>query len=395
MLDGLLILLILGAMVQVSVKRDWQFPKSLISVFILIWVCYNIIQVLNPEAASKVAWLYTVRSLAILQLVYFITCYAVQSMSQLMNLIKLIIGLGVISALYGIKQEFFGYSAQEWNWLYQSPSRYQLIVQWNRFRAFSFFSDPTTFGTLMAYLGTFCFLLVTGPFNSKKRVLLIAAGSIMYLAMAYAGSRTPFVLIPASIAFYALLNLNKKVLIVTGLFFLFGTALVIKSTSNPVVYRIQSAFKPGKDASVQVRLENQKMIQPYIQSHPFGAGLGSTGVWGERFSPDSWLAGFAHDSAYVRVAVEMGWVGLLIYLSTFFIAMRTAIYHYFRVQNPKIKVFYLGFAITIFILSIASYPQEVVTLLPNNVVFYVLLAIIVKLKDFDSPPSVITNNDLQ
>ena len=167
-------------------------------------------------------------------------------------------------------------------------------------------------------------------------------------------------------------------------FFLLGTVFIMKSTTSPVIYRIQSAFKPGKDASVQVRLKNQKMIQPYIQKHPFGAGLGSTGIWGERFSPDSWLAGFAHDSAYVRVGVEMGWIGLLIYLSTFFIAMRMAVFYYHRVHNPKIKVCYLGFAIIIFMLALASYPQEVVTLLPNNVVFYVLLAIIVKLKDFDT-----------
>lgn len=387
MLDGLLALLILSAVVQISYKRDWAFPKSPISIVILVWIGYNIIQVLNPEAASKTAWAYTVRSLAILQLLYFLTCYAIRNFEHIKYLLKLIIALGLLSALYGIKQEFFGYSSQEWAWLYQDSTRYQLIVQWNRYRAFSLFSDPTTFGTLMAYLGTFCLVLATGPFATKKRIALVVGGVLMYLAMAYAGSRTPFILIPAAILIFALLNLNKNVIIGTGVFFMIGTAFVMKSTTNPVVYRIQSAFKPGKDASVQVRLDNQKMIQPYIQDHPFGAGLGSTGVWGERFSPDSWLAGFAHDSAYVRVAVEMGWVGLLIYLSTFFIAMRLAVYYYHRVYNPKIKVCYLGFAIIIFMLGLASYPQEVVTLLPNNVVFYVLLAIIVKLKDYDTKPS--------
>lgn len=386
MMDGLLALLIFSALVQISLKRDWEFPKNPISIIILVWIVYNVILVLNPEAASKVAWAFTVRSLAILQLLFFLACYAIRSFEHIKFLLKLVIGLGLVSALYGIKQEFFGYSNQEWAWLYQSPTRYQLIVQWNRYRAFSLFSDPTTFGTLMAYLGTFCMVLATGPFATKKRIALIIGGILMYMAMAYAGSRTPFILIPSAILIYALLNINKNVIIGTGLFFMIGTAFIMKSTTSPVIYRIQSAFKPGKDASVQVRLQNQKLIQPYIQKHPFGAGLGSTGIWGERFSPDSWLAGFAHDSAYIRVAVEMGWLGLIIYLSTFFIAMRMAVYYYHRVQNPKIKVCYLGFAIIIFMLALASYPQEVVTLLPNNVVFYILLAIIVKLKDFDTVP---------
>ena len=53
---------------------------------------------------------------------------------------------------------------------------------------------------------------------------------------------------------------------------------------------------------MRVRLENQRIIQPYIHSHPIGGGLGSTGIWGERFTPDSMLSSFAHDSGFVRIA---------------------------------------------------------------------------------------------
>ena len=44
-------------------------------------------------------------------------------------------------------------------------------------------------------------------------------------------------------------------------------------------------------------------------SFPIGGGLGSTGVWGQRFTPGSFLAMFAPDSGLIRVAVELGWVG--------------------------------------------------------------------------------------
>jgi O-antigen ligase len=205
----------------------------------------------------------------------------------------------------------------------------------------------------------------------------------MFLSMAYAGSRTPFILIPAAMGLYTLLNLNKKVLLVVGALGVVGAGMIMKSTSNPVIYRIQSAFEPTTDASVQVRLENQKIVQPFIQSNPFGAGLGTTGVWGERFSPDYWLAGFPHDSAYVRMALETGWLGLLIYMGIFFVAFQLSVYYYFRVQHPQIKSIYLGLSMITFILGMASYPQEVVTLLPNSIIYYILLAIMVRLKDFD------------
>lgn len=386
-LDGLFFLLLFGVIVRVAQRRDWSMPKGPVSIIILVWIAYNMLQVFNPEAPSRAAWVYTVRSLAILQLLFFVGHYAFQSLRHIKIFLKAFILLALVSALYGLKQEFFGYNNQEWAWLYENPKRYQLIVQWNRYRVFSFFSDPTSFGTLMAYCGSFCLILATGPFSIQRRITLALGGIAMFLAMAYAGSRTPFILIPASIVLYALLNMSRQVILAVGVMMLLGTGMMMKSTSNPVIYRIQSAFRPTTDASVQVRLQNQKIIQPYIQTHPFGSGLGTTGVWGERFSPDFWLAGFAHDSAYVRMAIETGWLGLLIYMAIFFIAFQVSVFYFFRVHDPQIKFIYLGLAITTFILGLASYPQEVVALLPNSIVFYLLLAVIVRLKDFDQPPT--------
>ncbi|PHN08400.1 O-antigen ligase family protein [Flavilitoribacter nigricans] len=385
-LDALFFLMFFGMMVRVAQYRDWKMPKGPVTTIILVWIGYNLLQVLNPEAPSRAAWLYTVRSLAILQLIYFVAHYAFRSLQDIKQFLKVFIILAIIAAVYGLKQEYFGYNSREWAWLYENPRRYQLIVQWSRYRVFSLFSDPTTFGTVMAYGGTFCFILATGPFRKISRVVLVLGGLAMMLSMAYAGSRTPFILIPAALGLYALLNLSKQVIIVVGVLTVLGAGMIMKSTSNPVIYRIQSAFEPTTDASVQVRLENQEIVQPYIQSHPFGAGLGTTGVWGERFSPDFWLAGFPHDSAYVRMAVETGWLGLVIYMAIFFIAFQVSVFYYFRVRNPQIKIMYLGLAMITFILGMASYPQEVVTLLPNSIIYYVLLAIVVRLKDFDTDP---------
>lgn len=392
LLDAFFVLLFLGMIASIGQHRDWQMPKGPITLAILIWIGYNLLQVLNPETPSRTAWLYTVRSMAILQLIYFVAYYALRSFSDIRNFLKIFVIVVTVTALYGLKQEYFGYSAREWSWLYENPTRYKLIVQWSRYRIFSFFSDPTTFGTVMAYTGSFCFVLATAPYRRPIRIGLVLAGLAMFLSMAYAGSRTPFILIPAAAGLYTLLNLNKRVLLIVGVLGVLGTGIILKSTSNPVIFRIQSAFKPTTDASVQVRLDNQKIVQPFIQSHPFGAGLGTTGVWGERFSPNFWLAGFPHDSAYVRMAVETGWLGLIIYMAQFFVAFQAAVFYFFRAQNPEIRIIYLGMAIITFILGMASYPQEVVTLLPNSIIFYILLAIIVRLKDFDTGPEAVAHS---
>jgi len=336
-MDGLLFVMLFGLLVQQSQKKDFSFAKSQISIWVMIWILYNLFQGLNPWAISKMAWIYTVRTMALLIFVYFIACNALNSLSRIKWMIGLILSLLFFSALYGLKQEYFGFSATENAWIYADELRFQLLFQWTRMRIFSVTNDPTTFGIMMAYGGVMSLILATAPLVKWKRILLVIFGATMFLTMAYTGTRTAYVLVPAGAFFFTIMTLTRKVLITATIFFLFGTAFVMKSTSNPLVFRIQSAFHLTEDESMQVRFENQKLIQPFIHEHPIGAGLGSTGVWGKRFTPDSWLADFPHDSGFVRIAVEQGYIGLILYMILLFVVLRTALYYYVRVSDPIIK----------------------------------------------------------
>ena len=382
-MDGMLLLMMFGLLVRLVKERDYSFAKSPITIFIIAWIYYNILQVLNPWAESRIAWIYTVRSVALLLCLYFIACYAFSNLRRILTVTKVIVLLTFIAALYSLKQEFIGFSSAEMQWLHADEKRFQLIFQWGRLRVFSFFSDPTTFGILMGYMGIFCAILATGPYKIWQKGLLLFASLCMMMGMAYAGSRTPFVLVPLGVIFYIILNFKKNVLIIAGVFMVLGAGVMMKSTSNAVLWRIQSSFKAGGDASVHVRLDNQKRIQPFIQSHPVGTGLGSTGAWARRFTPNSWLASFEHDSLYVRLAVETGWIGLLIYMGLLFTSMKVGLYYYFRCADPVIKNMYLAVTTTIFLLTVACYPQEAITLPPTSIIFYIMLGMLVRLKDFD------------
>ena len=187
------------------------------------------------------------------------------------------------------------------------------------------------------------------------------------------------------LAFYALMTLRREVLIGLVVFLSFGTVLVIKGgSSNASLYRVQSAFVPSKDASVQIRYYNQQRIRPHIYAHPIGFGPGSTGLWARRFTPDSFLAKFAHDSYYVRLAVEEGWIGMSLYMFFLFTVLRRALYFYLRTHDPTIKALYLAILTALFMLAVANYPQEAIVQLPTSLVAYIFFAAIVRLKDFDA-----------
>ncbi len=383
-LDGLTFAFALSMIAGLAKTRDFSAARHPISVMVLIWIYYCAVQAINPEpTAHRLAWLYTVRSLGGLMFLYFVAVYGLDTLPKVKRAIKFILGLGFVAALYGLKQEWVGFTDQELSWLYADPMRLQLIQQWGRTRIFSFFSDPTTLGIVMAYLTCMCASLMFGPYKQWQRVVLGVAAACMVATMAYAGSRTPIVVLPAGLFFFVILMPKRNVLLVCAVFFTVGTLAMLKSSSNPVMFRIQSAFKPGEDASVQVRLDNQRFVQPFIQSHPVGAGLGTTGEWGRRFAPNFWLAHFAHDSGLVRIAVEAGWIGLFIYELFLGVILVSGIRQVFRVRDPVIKNLSVAIVVVMFCLTLASYPQEAIPMLPSSIIFYILLACLVRLDYFD------------
>lgn len=385
LLDLIISIQVLGVLVKVARNRDFSFAKSPISALLLLWIGYNMLQAFNPSAESFMAWVYSVRSMGVMALLYFVACYAFNDLNRIKTVFKWSFGLATVAALYGLKQEFFGFTDFEMRWLYADVERFNLIFQWSRMRIFSFYSDPTSFGIYMAYMSVFAFLLLRGSFSLYKKIIISFSGIAMLLAMAFAGSRTPVVLVPFGLFIFTIITLNKRIVALSGIVFMLGTAFMLKSTANPVIYRVQSAF--NLDASgdtVDLRLRNQKKIQPFIHTHPFGGGLGSTGLWGKKFSPDSMLASFAHDSGFVRIGVEMGWIGLILYCILLFVVLRTCIFYYLRVNHPTIKLLYLGLTVVLFMLVLGNYPQESIVQLPNNIMFYIFLAAVVRLKDFDS-----------
>lgn len=376
LMDGLLALLILGMFIQQKYKPDWTILRGPISTVIILWILYNFLQIINPSGGSRMAWMYTIRSVAIIMLTYFIFSYHIRTREFLRLIIKVWLGLSVFAAMYGFKQQHFGFFSFEENYLNSDPLIANLLFIGGVWRKFSIFSDPVAFSYNMVISALLCIGLMFGPLSVKKKWLLAIMAGFFLLNMIYSGTRGAYVLFPAAMILLAVLIFNKKVLILTALGTIVIFVLISIPTSNQTLYRFQSAFKPSEDASFSVRANNQKMIQPYIQSHPMGGGLGSTGVWGAKFSPGSFLASFPPDSGYVRVAVELGWVGLLLFCTLMFIILKTGINNYYLIKDPELKSYCLAMTLIVFALNIGNYPQEALVQFPTNVYFYLVVALI-------------------
>lgn len=381
-MDALQVLLIIGFLVNQKSENNWKIYKNPISYLIIIWIVYNLIQIANPTAESRLAWVYTIRSVAFVMLMYFVFMYYLRSLMYIRIILSIWIILTIIAAVYGLKQEFVGFFNYEQESI-SDPLTTLLYFIDGRWRKFSIFSDPVAFAYNMVVSALLCFALAWGVKSIKKKIVLGVLACLFIYSMLFSGTRGAYVLVPAALLLFCILTFSKKILLFATIAAVFIGLVIVMPTSNPTIMRFQSAFKPSEDASFNVRKANQKRIQPYILSHPLGGGLGATGVWGQRFAPNSYLAKFPPDSGYVRVAVELGWIGLLIFCLLMFFILKTGVENFFKIKNRELKTYCLAMVLIAFAYNIGNYPQEALVQFPSNIYFYLVVALIVRTYQID------------
>jgi O-antigen ligase len=375
-MDAMTYLLILGFFVRKKHEEGWEYFKNPITYCILIWLGYNIFEVLNPESPSVLEWVFTVRTVAFIMLMYFVFLYHIRTKKFIKLLLKIWLVLAFISGLQGFQQEHIGLFPFENEWLHRFDERYKLLFIAGHLRKWGPFSDPVVYAYNMVAAALLCIALMLSNIKTNKKVILGFLAVFFFTVMLYSGTRASYVIIPAAMVMLTILNFNKRVfafLVVGGLVLAF---LIVVPTKNATLARFQSAFRPSKDASFEQRAKNQERIKPYILAHPIGGGLGSVGVWGERFAPNSYLAKFPPDSGYVRVAVEMGWIGLLIFCIFNFVILYMGIRYFYLIKDPELKTYCLAMILIIFAFDIGNYPQQAIVQYPSNILFYLAVALL-------------------
>ncbi|MEL6670737.1 MAG: O-antigen ligase family protein [Bacteroidota bacterium] len=386
--DISLAMLLFGLFIKQIERRDWSFAYHPLSLGILIWAAYSFLELLNPWAVSRMAWLYTIRSTAGHWFLFFVGLYVFTQRKYLRHLMTTWFVLTSVGGVYALYQAFQGFASGEWSWIMADTNRFDDIFNGGLYRAFSFFADPAICGIVMGFSFLMALiLLLTHPLQKRKKWPLIAGAVVMFMAMIVSGTRTAYLMIPLGLVFWAAISRRKIAFLVTGGYalLLLGSSLI--PTANPYLLRWQSALRPTASTSVQIRLQNQRYIRPFIQNHPFGNGLGSTGSPGRRFSPEELLSQFPPDSGYVRIGVEMGWVGLLLFCGLMGLILWTGTRAYFRMRSTTAAPYYEALLAAIFTLIIAHYPQPTINQLPVSLFFFLGLALLVNMEKMKWEPA--------
>ncbi|MBL0740375.1 O-antigen ligase family protein [Chryseolinea lacunae] len=332
--------------------------KTLPGILLCIWVFYLFLELLNPSATSRVAGALALRGYIPLISAFFIVYGSTETKSDVHLFYIAWFSLGLICGMYGLYQEFAGLPGFDYAWASSDENLYGALFTWGRLRKFSFFFSPSEFGMVMAITGVAAFIIFFYETKLRLRILSAVTCVVCLWSMLYTGSRTAMVMLPLGMAIFAGITLNRKVIIVVMCFMLAGTAVMFGPSSG-AVYVMSTAFSGTDDPSMNVRLRNQQTIRAYIRANPIGFGLGSTGYLGMKYSPHTFIGSFPPDSEYVKIGIETGWVGLLLWCTLTAILFGYGVSVYFKTRDPVWRSVVV-IALTVFFMMIVGlYPQEV------------------------------------
>ncbi len=290
-----------------------KLPRSRLSTAVAAMVVIGLIEILNPQQGSPVVGL-AGAGLFIGPLVWFFLGRRMGDQLTLARLVKILRIVGVVVAIYGVKQLLLGFSSFEQAWISAKLADYQALVISGSTRPFSTFASGAEYSYFLV-LGAVLFTVWRG---SVGRALKIVIVSSLLISAFYAGSRSIFVTGVAAVIIVALVhrirNLARAIAIcialaLTGLVLLSFVPLVSGESTgakirNRTLEGLSSPFDPNV-STLGIHIDAfREGIWRGIRA-PLGTGAAAVNRSGTKFGGQS--ASAEHDVPNVLIAY--GWAG--------------------------------------------------------------------------------------
>ena len=377
------LLLITIAIIDLRTETHFGRAGNLMLLAIGIWCGFCCIEMFNDTCGLGYnfnAWFTGARLMA-LQLVWILLVFSlyIKSPKILLTYLRVWAILSIFSAFWTWKMINIGFTNAENGWLYSRGYVTHLLNGGTLIRYWSTFSDAANYGC-NASASAIAFLIfgISSKVKRDKIFFLFAAGVVIW-GMFQSGTRTATFTMIAGFAVYLVLARSTKILIpsaIVGGFFLFILMFTTIGNGNQQIRRMRSAFDK-KDASAKVRDVNKASIAKYMETAPWGIGIGMFTENIPAWNKFKKLSEIPPDSEYVFIWVRTGPIGIsvftfcmvLIFLGGCYIVL-------FRLKNPTLIGIGGGLCSAFVSIQLGAYANQVLYQYPNGLTFFGGMAIV-------------------
>ncbi|MNK40408.1 hypothetical protein D3C87_590560 [compost metagenome] len=389
------LLLIWIAVLILNKEFDWKSLNNDLVKLMLAWFIISFIEVINPAGASVRGWIQEIRSTALFPILSIPLAFLLfNSEKKLDTFLVIILLLSFFASLNGIKQQHIGLSDGEQRFLDEGGAVTHVL--WGKLRVFSFYSEAGQFGASQASFVLVALMLALGPFKIWKRILLFLLSIFFVYGMLISGTRGALFALITGAFFAIFLTKNVKILsmgFIAALLFIFVLKFTSIGNGNYAIYRMRTGLDP-QEASLNVRLNNQRVLSEYLRGRPFGGGLGVIGAWGKEYNKDKFLSTIEPDSYWVKLWAMYGIVGFTLWFCMIMYLLGKCCGIIWKIKSERLRYKAIALISSSAGIFFCSYGNEVMNAMPSAIVVSFSFAFVFMCPKFDKEQELLVNNEL-
>lgn len=389
---GLLLYVILRRL-----RRSRRLPYSRATVPVFIFVTFVMFTIFNPILTSYGRGLLGWRFLASGVLLHFLGFYAFDREVQVWRLLRVFWFTAVLVSLYGFFQLRQGYTAIDLAWIAELAATMK-IAGTNNYRLMSSMGSAVDLGFFLALAITTILAPLLFRLSQHKNYLLHL--SLFTIALSFTYVRAAWVSASGGCLFLlALYTWQDKrlrllypsllcIILIVALLFPYMLRTASPYIKNPALQvRLLSLADPLEDKSMQDRFQRWSGLWDLIVAYPQGIGVGMTGAASLRYAGDFSPAPVTSDNTYLRVLLETGWIGLLLFLWLLFSIFFQGLWLSYKLQD-SLKFLAYSFTAAHIAFMIILLFGEYIELNPGRTLIWIFTGLLFSLPRFQvvSPP---------
>lgn len=325
LVDGLVLVTFLATILHPKARR----LPAWIGVPVLAMLVLGFIQAFNPASgANSTTIFYAFRAFLLPIFLFYVGFHTFHTRQQVERLLLFILLVSIVNGAWAMKQFFLGLDPAESAWAgADQDSLTAFFTSDGTLRAFSTFDSPWDYGYYTSLVLTAGVALFFALRSNLGRLATLAGLGFSGVGLVLTIVRTGWAMAAFGVVLVFILVLRHRLrgaLIALGV----GGALVVlllmvssslPTGSNPAEFaQMMAELNILQDESLQNRFAQwSRASLPAVAVSPLGRGLGTTGGVAKTYNPTGFLT---TDNSYLTVGVELGWPGLVLFL-TFLAAM--------------------------------------------------------------------------